>query len=269
MNNGRCLVCPNKCSSNMHYHDRRLINTVTRTLKFAMKRYIDRGKDRTIQETKHSIENLLEEQYNEIHDTCTHIQNNCHGFNITEELYRFIKLLKNDIISLRSDSVIDNARKLIERLEILANNNSTGTCKSSRSKRKKRNQLPMISDNPTYQKLDLLNNEKYAEYTIEELIDLTHQSIEKHTLISQELNRRCQGTSIGYLSVTELLTLCEYYTLSRHLTLDELNHLHEQLQLEIQQSTDSDPLEILSVPTEKLLHLTAIKLCLQNLDKYE
>jgi hypothetical protein len=71
------------------------------------------------------------------------------------------------------------------------------------------------------------------------------------------------------LSPTQLLTLCEYYTSSRLLGSDELTRLHSQLQLEIQGSTDSNPFEILSVPTDKLLHLTAVKLCLQNEDKFQ
>jgi hypothetical protein len=260
----------------MHYHDRRLIKSVPRTLKFAMNKYNETEKDKTVQETKHFIEELLQEQFNKVRDACLRVQNDCQGFNIAEELYTFIKLLKNDMMELKSASVIRKAMRFIENLEILANNDPAMVSKSSHPKRKirtskKRNQPPVTCDdlivlNPTS---DLSNSQKYAEYTTEQLIDLTQQSIEKQTLISKELNLRCEGTSMGYLSPIQLLTLCEYYTSSRLLGLNELNRLHEQLQSEIQQSTDSDPFEILSVPINKLLHLTAIKLCLQNLDRYE
>jgi hypothetical protein len=119
------------------------------------------------------------------------------------------------------------------------------------------------------QTTDFSNIRKYSECTTEQLIALIYQSIEEQELITKELNRRCEGTSMGYLSPTQLLTLCEYYTSSRLLGSDELTRLHSQLQLEIQGSTDSDPFEILSVPTDKLLHLTAVKLCLQNEDKFQ
>jgi hypothetical protein len=263
---------------------------ISKISKLDVNKYTEAEKDKaaceikykTVQETKYLIEQLLQEQLNKVR-----VQNNCQRFNVDEELCTFVKLLKNDMMSLRSTAVIHKATQFIENLEMLANDNSRIVCKSPRSKRKtrtskRRDQPQTISDelviiNPTSEsQVDripledgLLNGQKYAEYTTEQLLDLTRQSIEKHTLISTELNRRCEGTSMGYLSPTQLLTLCEYYTSSRLLRSDELNCLHEQLQLEIQQSTDSDPLEILAVPVDKLLQLTAIKLCLQNADKYQ
>ncbi len=115
---------------------------------------------------------------------------------------------------------------------------------------------------------DSSSSRKYAEYTTERLIALSRESTEECKLIAKELNRRCGGTSIGYLSPAQLLILCEYYASSRLLQPDELVRLHSQLQLDIQQLTDHDPFEILSVPTEKLLNLAAVTLCLQHANKY-
>ncbi len=112
------------------------------------------------------------------------------------------------------------------------------------------------------------NTRKYAEYTNERLVALSRESPEECKLIAKELNRRCGGTSIGYLSPAQLLILCEYYASARILQHDELGRLHSQLQLDVQQLTDHDPFEILSVPTDKLLHLAAVTLCLQNAAKY-
>lgn len=119
------------------------------------------------------------------------------------------------------------------------------------------------------QSSDSTNNRKYAEYPTERLIALSRESTEECKLIAKELNRRCGGTSIGYLSPTQLLILCEYYASSRMLQLDELVRQHSQLQLDVQQLTDHDPFEILSVPVDKLLHLAAATLCLQNATKYQ
>jgi hypothetical protein len=115
---------------------------------------------------------------------------------------------------------------------------------------------------------DSTSSRKYAEYTTERLVALSRESTEECKLIAKELNRRCGGTSIGYLSPPQLSILCEYYASSRILQLDELVRLHSQLQLDVQQLTDHDPFEILSVPTDKLLHLAAVTLCLQNATKY-
>lgn len=112
------------------------------------------------------------------------------------------------------------------------------------------------------------NTRKYAEYTTERLVALSRESPEECKLIAKELNRRCGGTSIGYLSPAQLSILCEYYASSRILQLDELGRVHSQLQLDVQQLTDHDPFEILSVPTDKLLYLAAVTLCLQNATKY-
>jgi hypothetical protein len=329
MDNGRCTVCPDKCSYDMHYHDRRLIKSVPRTVKFAISslsnKYTETEEEKaaceikckTVKEAKNLIEQLLQEQFNKIQDACANVQHNCQGFNIAEELYTFINLLKNEMNSLRSPSVIDKAARFIEQLETLANSSSVSITEPSYSivsKRKtrtsrKRNQprmasatrdddsmiinqssiltsgrqvdhippkIPMIEDDfltsiQTFQQqtLDLPNNQKYSEYTTEQLIDLFRQSVENHALITKELLRRCEGTSIGYLSPTHLSTLCEYYTSARLLGSDELISLHSQLQSEIHESTDSNPFEILSISIDKLLHLTAIKLCLRNENIYQ
>jgi hypothetical protein len=116
---------------------------------------------------------------------------------------------------------------------------------------------------------DSSSSRKYAEYTTERLIALSRESTEECKLIAKELNRRCGGTSIGYLSPPQLLILCEYYASSRLLQLDELVRIHSQLQSDVQQLTDHDPFEILSVPSDKLLHLAAVTLCLQNATKHQ
>lgn len=130
--NGRCTVCPGKCSYDIHYHDRRLIKNVPRTLKVAISsmanKYTEARKDKaacetkceTVQETKRMIEQSLQEQFSKVRDACLRVKKNCKGFNVAEELCIFVNFLKNDMNSLRSQTVVRKATKFVEKLEILA-----------------------------------------------------------------------------------------------------------------------------------------------------
>jgi hypothetical protein len=132
INNGRCTVCPGKCSYDMHYHDRRLIKSVPKTLKVAISavanKYTEARKDKvacetkceTVQETKRLIEQSLQEQFTKVRDACLRVRKNCQGFNVAEELCIFVNFLKNDINSLRSQTVMKKAAKFVEKLETLA-----------------------------------------------------------------------------------------------------------------------------------------------------
>ena len=294
MDKGRCTICPERCSYEMHYHDRRLIKRVPRRVKFAISSLTNKYsqaeeekvaceiKCQTVQEAKHLIEQLLREQLKKIQDACADVRQHCQNFNLAEELMTFTRLFKNEINSLRSPSVIDQAKRFLAQVEILANGGTISISDSqaiTRRKARKRSQ-PIVSSPTTdddllsdyehspQQSLDLLNNQRYSEYTTEQLIDLIRQSVENYGLIAKELMRRCEGGSIGYLSPTHLSTLCEYYTAARLLDSDELLGLHARLQSQIQESNDANPLHILSASIDKLLHLTAIKLCLQNESVY-
>jgi hypothetical protein len=130
--NGRCTVCPNKCSYDIHYHDRRLIKSVPRTLKVAISsvanKHTEARKDKvacetkceTVQETKRLIEQSLQEQFTKVRDACLRVKSTCQGFNVAEELCMFVNFLKNDTSSLRSSTVLRKATKFIEKLEMLA-----------------------------------------------------------------------------------------------------------------------------------------------------
>ncbi|UJR21715.1 hypothetical protein I4U23_024792 [Adineta vaga] len=173
MNNGQCTQCFGQCSYNMHYHDYRLIKSVSRTLKyhkFNKEKMICDEECKTVQERKNLLERLLHDQMKKIHDTYLRLQNHCHDFSLVDELYTFIQLLKNDLMTIKSASAIHQIRKVIDEFQTFAN-------KKSRIKKK------AIAARST--------NEKYAEYTTEQLIDLTRQFIEEHLLIIEELHQRC------------------------------------------------------------------------------
>ena len=132
ISNGRCTVCPGKCFYDIHYHDRRLIKSVPKTLKVAISsvanKYTEARKDKaacetkceTVQETKRLIEQSLQEQFTKVRDACFRVRKNCQGFNVAEELCIFVNFLKNDMNSLRSQTVMKRATKFVEKLEALA-----------------------------------------------------------------------------------------------------------------------------------------------------
>jgi len=74
----------------------------------------------TVQETKRLIEQSLQEQFIKVRDACLRVRKNCEGFNVAEELCMFVNFLKNDINSLRSQTVMRKATKFVEKLETLA-----------------------------------------------------------------------------------------------------------------------------------------------------
>ena len=131
ISNGRCTICPGKCSYDLHYHDRRLIKSVPKTLKLAISsitnKYTEARKDKmscetkseSVQETKRVIEQSLQEQFVKVRDACLRVRRTCQGFNVAEELCIFVSFLKNDISALRSSSVMRKAMKFVEKLETL------------------------------------------------------------------------------------------------------------------------------------------------------
>ena len=254
MNNGRCTVCPSQCSAQMHYHDRRLIKQVSRTIRFAISSLSNRFHEieeekiaceiqcRTFQEGKHLIEQLLQEQYEKIEDIYRNV-------NIFDELCTCINILRNELKFLRSKYVIDKAKKFIEQLEYLANHRGVNQPK----KRRKRKVLVTKTNDDEPMSSIRIEDRSYSEYSTEHLIELIRQSMTENILIEDELNRRCQSASLACLTPQQLLNLCEYYTSIQYLTSNELNCLYERFQRDTSQSS-----------IDKLIHSTAINLCLQN-----
>jgi len=66
------------------------------------------------------IEQSLQEQFSKVRDACLRVKKNCQGFNVAEELCMFVNFLKNDMNSLRSQTIIRKATKFVEKLEMLA-----------------------------------------------------------------------------------------------------------------------------------------------------
>ncbi|UJR27642.1 hypothetical protein I4U23_008923 [Adineta vaga] len=103
---GQCYICPSNCLYTEHYHDRRLIKSVPRALKFAISsvanKYNEARKDKvacetkceTVQETKRMIEQSLQDQFSKVREACLRVRSNCQGFNVAEELCFHIFLQK-------------------------------------------------------------------------------------------------------------------------------------------------------------------------------
>lgn len=62
----------------------------------------------------------MQEQFNKVREACLRVKRNCQGFNVAEELCMFVNFLKNDMSSLRSQSVVRKATKFVDKLEALS-----------------------------------------------------------------------------------------------------------------------------------------------------
>lgn len=248
----------------MHYHDRRLIKSVQRKVKFANQRSSENATE-AAEELKFALERSLEEQLKHVQKTCIRLQKHCQSFNVAEELLTIINLLENDLHSFHSTAVVERAKEFIEQLKHLAHQRTPAHAKDRSNSSQKRKKIARVrADRSTSGRPNNLSDRHYAEYPTEQLIALLRQSTETSASIAEELNTRCVGQSIGYLSSTQLMTLCEYYTSYRRLPIDQLVETNSELQSEIQGLTNRNPLEILSVPADKLLHLVAVTLCLEQ-----
>jgi uncharacterized protein YoxC len=261
MDNGHCNVCPGRCSYEMHYHDRRLIKSVQRKVRFASPRSSENATE-AAEELKLALEQSLEEQLKHVQKTCTRLQKNCQSFNVAEELLTIVNLLENDLNSFHSTAVVERAKEFIEQLKHLAHQRAPVHLKDRSNPSQKRKKIARArarADRPAD-----ISSRTYAEYSTEQLIAVMRQSIDTSASIADELTTRCVGQSIGYLSSTQLMTLCEYYASYRRLPIDQLAETKSELQSEIQGLTNDNPLEILEVPADKLLHLVAVTLCLEQ-----
>lgn len=247
MNNGRCTVCPNRCPFDRHYHDRRLIKPVQRTVKFALTSSDHPSKFQSIQEMKTLLEHSFDEQWKTIEKSVQTLK-----WNIAEDLTFFINMLEKDVKTFRSKTFAERVQKFIEQLKTLTDEDQRIP--------KKKPKLKIKPDRSTMFAIE----PNYGECSTEYLISLIEQSNERIRLITEELTQRCLGKSIGYLSPSQLSTLCEYYASYRLLSSNELHQLHSQHQMEIQRITEENPTEILSAPIDTILQSLAIQFCLQN-----
>lgn len=233
MNNGRCSNCPRRCAFDQHYHDRILIKSVERTIKFALN-----PAPRSFDDLKI----LIDQTFDEIEEN---FRKKPKFFDVSRDLENFVDSIEYRIKKCRTSIVFDRTKKLVEHLKHFD--------KKTKSKPKIR---PMSIESI---------ESKFSECSNEFLILLIRQSNERIRLINEELNERCAGNSVGYLSPIELAKLCEFYSSYRNFSSTDLQQLFVQFQIEIQEKTDGKSTEILSVPMDTFLQYLAIQFCLKNL----
>ena len=180
--------------------------------------------------------------------------------------WRSLICLRMILHSFHSTAVVERAKEFIEQLKHLAHQRTPAHAKDRSNSSQKRKKIARVrADHSTSGRPNDVSSRHYAEYPTEQLITLLRQSTETSTSIAEELNTRCVGQSIGYLSSTQLMTLCGIFTpCIVLLPIDQLVETNSELQLEIQDLTNRNPLEILAVPADKLLHLVAVTLCLEQ-----
>ena len=252
MNNGRCTVCPQRCSHDRHFYDRLTIKSVERTIKFALTASDQPQRFQSIEEFENVIENSFEEIIKEIEGKTRRLKGKSKLFNVCKDLSNFIHLLENRMRTSRSSLVARRTRLLLERTKNLAED-ETSTAKKKAKIRTRRATTPV---EPIETNL--------SECSTEHLIALIRQSNERIRLVNEELIERCSGNSVGYLSPSQLAKLCEFYSSYRLLPPTDLQQVFAQFHNEIQEKTEGKPAEILSVPMDTFLRYLAVQFCLKS-----
>jgi hypothetical protein len=132
MKHGLCQKCG--CEARNHYHDRSVIRRIEQKFMDRVTSLEERyreakaAKERVnmecnnIQKTKRIIEYELRIQYNKVKETIERLRQTCSGVNVSAELYDFIIFLKKDVVTLKTQSVIEKTNAFIANLEQLCNN---------------------------------------------------------------------------------------------------------------------------------------------------
>ncbi|UJR16643.1 hypothetical protein I4U23_003543 [Adineta vaga] len=82
--------------------------------------------------------------------------------------------------------------------------------------------------------------------------------------IKDELQRRCFGESVGFLTFHEQIMLCEQYAKHQNIPFPYLMRLSVQLIDEIEKLTGDDPIKMNCLSSDKRLQLAAINLLIKN-----
>ncbi|CAF1146503.1 unnamed protein product [Rotaria sordida] len=132
---------------------------------------------------------------------------------------------------------------------------------SSIHDRRKRRQLPLNHTNTNTNNNNNSLQQQYAALTTTELVQryTDCKDARKSNAILIELNRRSQGKSTGPLvSPTDIGTFARYTQLYGSQDAPTLSHLYLQLQQRISNMTEPDILNIIRVPGDLLLEISAI-----------
>ncbi|CAF0776825.1 unnamed protein product [Didymodactylos carnosus] len=149
---------------------------------------------------------------------------------------------------------------------------SNSSMNTHNDEKKKYKQTPLEEDTDDERNGDSEDSKKFGEVTNEKLVSLYKKNVKSGTNsneecneIRKELNRRCRGKSVGYLSSYDVPTLCEYYATYRTRNAEELYKNQSTLQHKIQDLIDDDPLNISKISNDMLLQLAAVSLVIQKL----
>ncbi|CAF0776864.1 unnamed protein product [Didymodactylos carnosus] len=111
-----------------------------------------------------------------------------------------------------------------------------------------------------------LTPEQTSMMTTAELVTKQGESPDQRTsiLINQELNKRCQGKSIGQLTPIDIAKFTRYTQKYTQNDQTSLNSVYNEFQNKINSITDADSSQILKVPSDLLLEIAAVYLALQD-----
>jgi hypothetical protein len=129
--NGWCMKCPNRCGAPVHFHGRYIMEKVkvpvVEVVESMQQRFLQAKQEQKaadlkcndLQTSKKVLESELQQQYKEVKESISSLQETCKDSNITTILFQFIELLEKDASSLKSYSVVKKSREFITKLKQL------------------------------------------------------------------------------------------------------------------------------------------------------
>ena len=113
-----------------------------------------------------------------------------------------------------------------------------------------------------------LERENLEMLPSEKLIHFSNTGVNDSDIeqIKDELQRRCDGESVGFLTRDEQIMLCEEYATHQSMKFRDLTRLSTQLVEDSNKLTGGDPFEINRIPVKIRLQLSAINLLIKIKD---
>ena len=143
MSEGNCTKCPNNCSYTAHYHAKKTVQKISKTLNDVLteiKAKYDKASDdqasyqqkiTSTADAKELLEKALVQKKDDIINLCEKLQSICSGFNLAQELHALINQLEMQASMLRNIDAKQQAtafiRSLKEFCEILEKGRATET----------------------------------------------------------------------------------------------------------------------------------------------
>jgi hypothetical protein len=268
-----------------HYHDRKLIQPVNRSIGEMVQnlqvRLENTGAEvamceedcEVVRQMKQLLENTLQDLLIELKASCQRVKRISVNYNVVTDLHNGISHIKSDSSILTSSNVRQRADQVIDELTQLCKEINDQTPPQQLKEGRTSNPIEGKRQHRSKQKREQHDDLYIEQWPTSDLVNCHFYGswmIRGYTyyldtrLIRKELQRRLNGDSVGYLSQQELLVFGKQFEIYHRKSKEELRETANQIETEIKSCTNNDVSKILEIPCEKLLGLASINILLRN-----